>query len=338
MAAKIRQTLHSGPSSCGWQRFIGQGYHEDLALTNFTQKPVRLTFAIQVDADFVDQQDVEKKNALHGRRQRAWKQADGAWELSFDFTATHSYAHQQEKGTARIHRGMRLRVERSDSEPQYAAGRIKFPVKLAPQTTWRACLSLRPFIDGKELRPIYACHAFHGGRSSSDRSQKAFLSESTRFTGPGSGTLTATVLQALERGRRDLAALRLYDLDHDIRGWVPAGGLPRYVALFGRDTLFTALEAATVTPALLRGSLFQMAKRQGTKVDDWRDEQPGRMLHQAQTSPLSALNINPFGCYYGTMTSSLLYPAVLFAAYITTGDHDLVRRYLAGHQGDPLAG
>jgi glycogen debranching enzyme len=308
-------------------RFVGAGCHENLFLTNYTRQGVTLTLALAVDADFVDQEQAGKKRKQYGRRRRAWRQTDGRWELAFDYRARHTYDHHGEKGTARLHRGMRLRVERADSDPTFARGRIRFHVELPPQGTWRACLAFVPFIDGHERTPVYGCNAFHGD-TQRDRLRERFLGESTRFTGPGDRTLTPVVLRALERGRRDLAAMRLYDLDQDGRSWLPAAGLPVYVALFGRDTLLTALEAALVSPALLRGGLYQMAHWQGTVVNDWRDEQPGRMLHQAQTSPLSALNFNPFGRYYGTMTTSLLYPLVLFAAHVTTGDDGLLEQYL----------
>ncbi len=310
-------------------RFVGDGVHEDLALTNYTQQPVAFTLAIEVDADFVDQNQAGKERKQFGRRKRAWRQDGGTWELTFDYRARHAYDHQGEKGTASIHRGLRLRVERADSEPHsnFTGRQIRFPVRLEPQASWRACLAFGAYIDGRELSPD-DCRTIRGEQTSRDRKRREFLGESTRFTAPGAGTLTPVVLHALERGRRDLAALRLDDLDQDDHSWVPAAGLPVYVALFGRDVLLTGLEAALVSPDLLRGALAQMVRWQGTEVNDWRDEQPGRMLHQAQDNPLSALNFNPFARYYGTMTSPLLYVPVLFAAAITTGDKDLVRRCL----------
>jgi glycogen debranching enzyme len=309
-------------------RFVGEGCHEDLSLTNFTQQPVQFAFVIEVDADFADQRQAGKERKQHGQRRHDWRQVEGIWELAFDYRAEHAFDHQGDRGTASIHRGVRVRVERSDSEPSYAGGRIRFAVELAPQASWQACLDFRAFIDGDELRPVYGCRSFEGGDTGRDRLRNIFLGEATRFTAPGVRTLTPVVLRALERGRQDLAALRLYDLDRDERSWIPAAGVPIYVALFGRDTLLTAVETALISPALMRGGLYQMARTQGTAVDDWRDEQPGRMIHQAQASPLSALEFEPFGRYYGAMTTSLLYVPVLFASYIITGDKDLVRRYL----------
>src|SRR5205085_103778 len=57
----------------------------------------------------------------------------------------------------------------------------------------------------------------------------------------------------------------------------------------------------------------------------WRDEQPGRMLHEAHTGPLSALGFDPRSRYYGSATTSGFYPVVLAELWHWTGDKDLVR-------------
>jgi hypothetical protein len=60
---------------------------------------------------------------------------------------------------------------------------------------------------------------------------------------------------------------------------VPIGGLPIYQSLFGRDMLTTGWQALLATPEVLRDALRTNAAHVGTRIDDWRDEQPGKMLH-----------------------------------------------------------
>ena len=67
-----------------------------------------------------------------------------------------------------------------------------------------------------------------------------------------------------------------------------------------------------------------LAQLQGSKVDDWRDEQPGRMLHEAHTGPLAALGFNPRSRSYGSATTSGFYPVVLAELWHWTGDKELV--------------
>ena len=155
-----------------------------------------------------------------------------------------------------------------------------------------------------------------------------FLDETTAFRSPESGSLTAVVIEALERGKRDRAALRLYSLDLGSRAWTVAAALPMYLALFGRDTLTAAWEAALLGPELMRGTLWELSRRQGTGVNDWRDEQPGRMLHEAHRGPLQMLNFDPKARYYGSVTASGFYPFVLAQLWHWTGDRELVAPFL----------
>jgi glycogen debranching enzyme len=67
---------------------------------------------------------------------------------------------------------------------------------------------------------------------------------------------------------------------------------------------------------------------QGTEVNDWRDEQPGKMLHEAHTGPLAALYYNPRSRYYGAATTSSFYSVVLSELWHWTGDKELVRPLL----------
>ena len=79
---------------------------------------------------------------------------------------------------------------------------------------------------------------------------------------------------------------------------------------------------------MMRGSLQQLPKTQGTKIDDWRDEQPGRFVHELHTDPRSVLNFTPHGRYYGGVTGSIYYPVVASAVWHWTGNKDLVRSYI----------
>ena len=75
----------------------------------------------------------------------------------------------------------------------------------------------------------------------------------------------------------------------------------------------------------MTGTLHALAKTQGTRVDDWRDEQPGKMLHEAHTGPLSMLGYNPRDRSYSSITTSGLYAFIVAELWHWTGDRNLVR-------------
>lgn len=309
-------------------RYVGEGLHEDVDLTNFTQEEVWLTLELELDADFADQGETDGDRKTSGRLSRSWKEGADRSELDFDYQARNEFDHQGEKGTASIHRGLTVRFSHASTPPRAEERSILFDIDLAPHGTWHCCIDFVPRIEGQELLPAYRCRSFSPQDNDYDRRSRIFLTEATRFSSQESGTLANVVIGALEQSKRDLDALRLYDLDASERAWTPAAGLPIYIALYGRDTLTAAWEAAPVTVDLMRGTLTALAAVQGQDMNDWRDEQPGRMLHEVLTGPLAALNYTPQGRYYGAITTSAFYPFVVAQLWHWTGDRKLVQPYL----------
>jgi glycogen debranching enzyme len=309
-------------------RYVGGGVHEDVDLTNFTRQAVALTLELELASDFADQAETDSERRQRGRVTSVWAPGDGQWELRTSYEAEHRYAHQGETGLARIRRGLVVRFHNADGPPRRAGERIRFEVSLPPRGVWHCCVDLEPVIEDRVLAPHFRCRSFGPQPNEYDRKSRIFLQESTRFASRESDTLAGAVVGALEQGRRDLAALRLFGFDCGERAWTVAAGLPLYVALFGRDTLTAAWEAAPVTTGLMQGVLPVLARSQGREVNDWRDEQPGRMLHEAHSGPLAALNFTPQGRNYGSVTTSGFYPFVLAQLWHWTGDKRLVRPYL----------
>jgi glycogen debranching enzyme len=71
-----------------------------------------------------------------------------------------------------------------------------------------------------------------------------------------------------------------------------------------------------------------LARLQGRAVDDWREEAPGRMLHEARTGPLAALDLTPRRRYFGSVTTSGFYPTVAAELWHWTGDKELVAPFV----------
>ena len=306
-------------------RYVADGMHEDVDITNYTQRRTAFTLTLEVDADFADIDETKWGREQQGELQRNWRDTQLAGELHFDYRVEHTFDNQEGRGTKSLHRGLLLRIENATSAPRYEVNQISFEVQLEPAERWHACLNLIPFIDGRWLETLYRCRSFSGTHNEYDRRRKIFLTEATRFLAPQSETLTPVVLGALEQAKHDLASLRLYDLDQDERAWTTVAGLPVYVALFGRDSLTAAWQAALLGPDLMKGTLPELARWQGREVNDWRDEQPGKMLHEAHDGPTKVLNINSRGRYYGSITTSGFYPVAVSELWHWTGDKELIR-------------
>jgi glycogen debranching enzyme len=298
-------------------RTVGLGVHEDIDFTNYTRAPVRFLFEIELDADFADQAETFRRTQ-HGRLRRSWQAAKA--ELAFDYRNEHRYSHQGNRGVARIQRGLIVRVEKTDCKVSYRQSKLRFTISLQPRGSWHACIKFIPVFEGKRMRPLYECREFFGTHNQLDRNRLTFLKESTQIETGGDPMLAGVVEAALLQSKNDLASLRLPDMDHGDRAWVPAAGLPIYIALFGRDTLTAGWQAAMASTSMMNGALYELPKWQGKVQNNWRDEQPGRMLHEAHTGPLASLFYNPRTRYYGAATPSSFYPVVLSELWRWTGD------------------
>ena len=310
-------------------RFVGYGLHEDVDLFNYTQEEVELKLQLEIDADFADQEETVRPREQFGDLKREWRRNENDnWELFFDYVAQHHYEHQGEVGDRRIHRGIAIEVANPGSDPRSDNGVISFDVSLRPMQRWHTCIRMVPHVEGEPLFPLYKCYSFQPTGNEFDVRRRSFLEDATAFSTAETQTLAPVIIGALEQAKHDLSALRLHDLDRGNRAWTMAAGIPIFVALFGRDTLTASWESSLVNTQMIQGTLPILASLQGTVVNDWRDEQPGRMLHEAHTGPLAALGFNPRSRYYGEVTSSGFYPLVVTELWHWTGDKDLVRPFI----------
>lgn len=104
-----------------------------------------------------------------------------------------------------------------------------------------------------------------------------------------------------------------------------SAGLPWYGALFGRDSVIAALETLPYEPNIAEQTLHLLAKYQGKESNDWRDEQPGKILHELRRGELANLNEIPQTPYYGSVDSTPLFLILLGQHARWTGRLDAFR-------------
>ena len=99
------------------------------------------------------------------------------------------------------------------------------------------------------------------------------------------------------------------------------------MTMFGRDSIFTSLQALPFAPELAATTLRVLGDWQGNRVDDFRDEDPGRILHEIRYGELTAFEERPHSPYYGTADATPLYVVLLDEYERWTGDAELVREF-----------
>ena len=103
--------------------------------------------------------------------------------------------------------------------------------------------------------------------------------------------------------------------------YFPSAGIPWYVCPFGRDSLITAMQTLSLNPQIAVGTLQVLARYQGTREDPWREEQPGKILHELRKGEMARLGMVPHSPYYGSVDSTPLF-VLLFAEAMRWLDND----------------
>jgi glycogen debranching enzyme len=133
-----------------------------------------------------------------------------------------------------------------------------------------------------------------------------------------------SVCATYKRSLVDLAALRFSPAVAGTNS-LPAAGLPWFMTMFGRDSILTSLQALPFVPELAATTLRVLGNWQGTRSDDFRDEDPGRIPHELRYGELTAFEDRPHSPYYGTADATPLYVVLLDEYERWTGDTRFVR-------------
>lgn len=112
-----------------------------------------------------------------------------------------------------------------------------------------------------------------------------------------------TLNTVLDRSLRDLRLLRSQIDGQEFF----SAGVPWYATLFGRDSLLTALQTLVIDPRIAEQTLRVLAANQGTREDPWRDEEPGKILHELRVGEMARAGVIPHTPYYGTIDATVLF-------------------------------
>jgi glycogen debranching enzyme len=284
------------------------GIHEDLDVTNYVQKPIRFNLELRLHSDFADLFEIKSKKFIR----RAGITTE--WNSATRELRT-SYTHRD------FHREFRYRITESDSAPDYANGQLIFRIELKPGAAWHACCAYTLVCKDEVRTPAPQC-PLDLDKTDAAQLHRRWIEGATALE-----TSHEDLHRFYRQSVEDMGALRLHDHDMAKDVWVPAAGVPWFVTLFGRDSLIAGLQNMIVNPAFARGCLKKLAEFQATEYDDWRDAEPGKILHELRHGELAHFHRIPHTPYYGTADATPLYLIVLHEAWKWTGDRSLLRDY-----------
>jgi glycogen debranching enzyme len=291
-------------------RSLEGGMHEDLDLVNHGPAAARFNLEIAIRSDFADLFEVKSGAILRrGHVTTSWSKARER--------LTTSYVNQD------FHRRVTVQVRNAGSRAVFANGRLSFDIRMEPGATWHACL-LYAFADAKAVAAAPRDCIEHCLQSKSARRLADWEAR-----GLSLNTSNQEFYRFYHQSREDMGALRLPLEGTDHLEFVPAAGIPWFVGLFGRDSLIVSLQNAMVYPDFPRGSLEVLGRLQARERDDYRDAEPGKIMHELRVGELAHFKLIPHTPYYGTADATSLYLIVLHNAWRSTGDDGLLTRHMA---------
>ena len=283
------------------RRVVAHGFHEGLEILNHRSEPVDLVVRIEAASDFADLFEV--KDAL---------QKKGTCEQTVDGDCLRLIYRREtfERETQII----------ADPPVSLDEQGLTFDITIEPHGRWAtelvvtAGLSNLAHIRGQIVRPRRRTVV----ADSMAKDLQAWIDDAPRLE-CDDDPLKVTYRRSLV----DLAALRFAAPvlpNHAL----PAAGLPWFMTMFGRDSILTSIQALPFTSELAATTLRALGARQGTRRDDFRDEDPGRILHEVRYGELTAFEERPHSPYYGGADATPLYVVLMDEYERWTGDTKLV--------------
>jgi len=283
-------------------RFVSEGAHEDVVIENLTPERQDVVVELAYVSDFADAMEAQAGGAAEGR---TWQEV-----------RPRSVALWNERDGYR--RGTALSFDRKGRVTKRGA---TFRLSLGPRESWSLGIDITPIVESERRPPLLGRDSFH------EHARKMPVSLDDWLEGaPTLETGYDALRHVYHQSLLDLAALRIRP-DNVTMSWaMPGGGLPWFMAAFGRDSLIASYQAMPFHQELARATLEALAELQAEEWDDWRDAQPGKIMHELRRGTLAATGRIPHTPYYGAHDTTPLFLIVLDEYERWTGDSDFVRR------------
>ncbi|WP_144594023.1 amylo-alpha-1,6-glucosidase [Priestia flexa] len=283
------------------ERFIYDGVlYETIKLKNYFPKRVDFTITVHMDVDFNDMFIVRGFQTGHvGKRSG---QIISEQSLVFKYV-----------GADDIYRATNIAWNRPSTSVT-EKGQVEFHFSLDHEEVEEVVFTIQPQIGQEEPKAKLPVEI---ALSQLKDSYTKWEEKSTKVQ-----TDHESLQRLINRGMNDLRVL----LTNVGYGEFPVAGLPWFGVPFGRDSLIAALQMLPFNSSIAKGTLLTMAAYQGETLNSWRDEQPGKIMHEIRYGELANTNQIPFTPYYGTIDATPLF-LILLTEYVKwTGDLKLVYR------------
>ncbi|GAA4573588.1 glycogen debranching N-terminal domain-containing protein [Micromonospora coerulea] len=284
------------------ERAVGGSFRETLTILNHDEKPVDLEIRMDAGSDFADLFEV--KDEVLNKKGESYAEAEPD-RLRLGYR----------RGNFR-----RETVVTSSGRARYDRDGFAYTVHLEPNEQWNTAIEVQTHAVGPGGRDLRMGLRAHGTeRLALQHDLEEWIAKAPRVNSEH-----GRVSHTYRRSLIDLAALRFSPISLGGQA-LPAAGLPWFMTMFGRDSILTSLQVLPFAPDLSKTTLRILGALQGTRFDDFRDEDPGRILHEMRYGETAAFEEQPHSPYYGSVDATPLFVVLLDEYEKWTGDVALVK-------------
>jgi glycogen debranching enzyme len=298
------------------------GLFEELKITNYSTRPVQFSLSISFDADFADLFQIRGfvRNRV-GKLLRRIKKED---EASTHSDILNIQPLTEETGELTLaYQGLdkaliESRIQFYHRQPDTFEGYTAiWRLELSSHETQWLGYRLQPMINNYPASAVSAPTTLKQAIAAEAMEEQHWRDSVTRIR-----TDNRALNQVIERAEQDI-----YLLGQTFStGKILSAGVPWFSALFGRDSLIAAMQTLILDPSIAQQTLLTLAQYQGQTEDEWREEEPGKILHELRFGEMARCGEVPHTPYYGTADATALWLMLYADYYAWTHDQDLLDR------------
>jgi len=289
--------IHRGTLHLLRSRFLWHGAaYEELEFVNYGMEPLRVPVSIYFAADFADIFEVRGTPRDHKGRQLDEEIDRDCIVLAYE-------------GLDNVLR--RMRIDCDPAPDRIIGPEMRFELELKPKQVRRFHLRME-CQNGAANQSL----AYSQARTRAYKEMTLSAESFPQIHGSNS--------RFNDWMSRSVADVQMMTVGNRERNY-PYAGVPWFSTVFGRDGVITALQTLWIDPSIAKGVLEFLAETQATEVDETREAEPGKILHELRHGEMANLGEIPFGRYYGSVDATPLFVMLAGEYYQRSGDKSLIQ-------------
>ncbi|MBD2342739.1 amylo-alpha-1,6-glucosidase [Anabaena subtropica] len=292
---------------------------EEIEVANYSTTTVAFELSISFDADFVDLFEVRGYD--RDKRGRLLRLVEPIPEDGVTPHTQH-FAHKEESLTL-AYQGldgsvMESRIQFQHRQPDYFKGYTAiWRLDLPSHSTQKLGYRVNLFTNNNSSSTVNAAVTLVQAKASEMMEEQNWVQKITNIRADKS-----IFNLVIERAEQDMYLLRQsFDKYKTV-----SAGVPWFSALFGRDSLITASQTLMLNPEIAKETLMLLAVYQGKNDDEWREEEPGKILHELRLGEMARCQEIPHTPYYGTVDATPLWLMLYSEYYSWTHDRETLEQ------------